>query len=94
MNTLPPPISNDAPGQWSGMTLHQIQMRRALVQARMEIARYRLTAQIDDYRRRSPLLGGSNSVVGRLAGVFSWAEYAVFAFKTWRTLSKFFKSKK
>lgn len=62
-------------------------MRRALVQARMEIQKFRINAAAGAAKEKIPLLGGrSNSVLGRLAGAFSIVDYAIFAYKTVRWL--------
>ena len=57
-----PPYPNETPSDWQGMTLQQIQMRRTLVQARMEIQKFKMSAQIDRYRRRSPVFGAPDSL--------------------------------
>lgn len=93
MLNLPPYPANNAT-QWNGMTLEEIQMRRALVQARMEIQKFKLAAEVDKYRQGTSLFGGRNSVFSRVAGAFSFAEYALVAFKAFRVLAPMFKRKK
>jgi hypothetical protein len=60
-------------------------MRRALVQARMEIQKFKMNAAAEACRNKMPLLGNSsNSFLGRIAGAFSIVDYGVFAFKAVR----------
>lgn len=76
------------------MTLDQLRMRRALVQARMEIQKFKLTAQVDRYRENTPLLSGRSSLLSRVAGAFTFAEYAMFAIRLARMAAPLFSRKK
>lgn len=80
--------------QWKGLTLDEIRMRRVLVQARMEIQKYKLADQCEQLRERTTFVGGGNSLLSRMAGVMSYAEYAILAFKMFRKISPMFKRKK
>lgn len=82
MINLPPYPKDVMPG-WRGMTLREIQMRRVLVQTRMEIEKYRITAGIDNLKGHTPVFG-KGGPVSRIAQVFSAAEYAFMAFKLFR----------
>ena len=86
MLNLPPYPKQDTP-RWQGMTLEEIQMRRVLVQARMEISKFKLSAQVDGFRQRTPMLGGGKSVFSRVASAFTMAEYVLFAVKIFRTIA-------
>ena len=89
-----PPYPKEEAVEWSGLTLEQMQMRRALVQARMEIQKFKLNAELERYKQKAPFIGGNTSVVSRLAGAFTWAEYAFFAFRLFRLVSPIFRRKK
>ncbi|MDE6206993.1 MAG: hypothetical protein K2M55_04215 [Muribaculaceae bacterium] len=93
MISLPPYPANDGP-KWGGYTLDQIRMRRALVQARMEIQKFKMTADIDKYRSKTPLLGGGSSVLSRIAGVFTVAEYGYLAWKVLRMVAPMLRRRK
>lgn len=88
-----PPYPDLPPSNWRGMTLREIQMRRTLVQARMEIQKYKMSNAIDGARRKLPFFGGTG-VLSRVAGAFSFAEYAFMAVKLFRMVSPLFKRKK
>lgn len=89
-----PPYPQAPDNNWKGLTLDEIRMRRALVQARMEIQKYKLNAQIDTIRERTPLFGGSSSLLSRITGALSFAEYAFLAVKFIRLIAPVFKKKK
>ncbi len=89
-----PPYPNDPASDWKGFTLREMQMRRALVQARMEIEKFKMSAQIGSYKSRAPFFGGSQSIFSRLTGALSLAEYGYFAIKAFRILSPFFRKRK
>lgn len=74
------------------MTLREIQMRRIVVQTRMEIEKYRMGAGVETIKSKTPLLG-SAGVLGRVAGVFSFAEYAFLAFKIIRWVTPLFRKR-
>lgn len=93
MFKLPPYPAPTGP-VWKGMTLDEMRMRRTLVQARMEIQKFKMTSQIEGMKTRTPLFGGSNSVLSRFSGMFSFAEYAFFAIKVFKLLSPMFRRKK
>lgn len=85
-----PPFHNDPTGDdWAGMTLQEIQMRRALVQARMEVQKFKLNMAVERLQNNNPL-GNTNSWLTRVAGAFSWVEYAFMAFK----IFKWFRNRK
>lgn len=89
MLNLPPYPKQETP-RWKGLTLEEIQMRRLMVQARMEISKFKLSAQIDGVRQKTPLLNGNNkSMLSRVASAFTMAEYVLFAVKIFRTLAMF-----
>lgn len=92
MINLPPFPKTEVPG-WKGLTLRELQMRRIVVQTRMEIEKYRIGAGVEHIRRRTPLLG-SEGVVGRVASVFSFAEYAFLAVKIFRWVAPLFRKHK
>lgn len=89
-----PPYNKTPDPQWKGLTLDEIRMRRALVQARMEIQKYRLGTQLESVRERTPLFGGSSSLFSRLTGALSFAEYAFLAVRLFRMVAPIFRSKK
>ncbi len=88
-----PPYPKPANADWRGLTLREIQMRRVLVQTRMEIEKYRMSAGVDNLKRRTPLLG-SSGMFSRVASVFSFAEYAFLAFKVFRMVVPLFRKNK
>jgi len=89
-----PPYPNETPSDWKGLTLQQIQMRRTLVQARMEIQKFKMSSQIDRYRRRSPVFCTPDSLFSRLTGALTLAEYGFIAIKAFRFISPLFKGRK
>lgn len=89
-----PPYPKEEDIQWSGYTLDQIRMRRALVQARMEIQKFKLSAAVDQCKQKSPLLSGRSSILSRVAGAFTVAEYAFFAIRLFRMAAPVFRRKK
>lgn len=89
-----PPFPKDTGPVWKGMTLREIEMRRTLVQARMEIQKFKLTANVEAMKTRAPLFGGSNSLFSRLSGAFTMAEYAFVAVRLFRMVSPLFRKKK
>ena len=89
-----PPYPKAPETDWPGLTLDQIRMRRALVQARMEIQKYKLTSQLEHMRDRTPLFGGSGSLFSRITGALSFAEYAFLAVKVFKMFSSVFGRKK
>lgn len=93
MMNLPPYPSNNEP-QWRGLTLEEMQMRRALVQARMEIQKFKLNAQIERYRSKAPVFGGANSLFSRVTSAFTLAEYGFFALRLFKMAAPLFRKKK
>ena len=93
MFNLPPYPQASGP-TWGGMTLHEIQTRRTLVQARMEIQKFKMTSQITDMKTKAPVFGGSNSLFSRLSGAFTLAEYGFFAIKIYRMMAPIFRKRK
>lgn len=91
---LLPPFPNNTTPPWKGMTLEEMQMRRALVQARMEIQKFKLTAQLDACKQKTPLFGGNSSLFSRLASAVSFAEYGFLALKLFRTVLPWMRRKK
>ncbi|MBD5234150.1 MAG: hypothetical protein HDS65_08245 [Bacteroidales bacterium] len=89
-----PPYPERPAEQWPGLTLHEIQMRRALVQARMEIQKFKISAQTSSYRDKVSFFGGSNSLFSRVSGVISIAEYAFLGIKALRFITPFIRRKK
>lgn len=89
-----PPYPKEDTIEWPGLTLEQIQMRRALVQARMEIQKFKLNAEIERHKQKGPFIGGSSSLLSRVAGAFTWAEYAFFAIRLFRIAAPIFRRKK
>ena len=89
-----PPYPKEEAVEWAGLTLDQIRMRRALVQARMEIQKFKLTAQVENCKKRAPFIGGSSSLLSRVAGAFTVAEYAFFAIRLFRMAAPIFRRKK
>lgn len=80
-----PPFPNNTTPDWSGFTLQEIRMRRALVQARMEIQKFKMNAAAETCKNKMPLFGNSSdSLLGRVAGAFSIVDYGIFAFKAVR----------
>ena len=80
--------------QWKGSTLDELRYRRALVGARVEIEKYRLNALTEQYRRMPQRLTGSTSLVGRVMGAFSYAEYAILGFKLIKRVSKLMRGRR
>ena len=70
-----PPYPNDPTPDWKGLTLREMQMRRALVQARMEIEKFKMSAHLDSARSRTPFFGGSQSLFSRLTGALTPVSY-------------------
>lgn len=89
-----PPYPQATGPQWGGMTLDEMRMRRTLVQARMEIQKFKMSAQIEAMKTSAPIFGGSNSIFSRVSSVFSVAEYGLFAFKIIRLVLPFLRRKK
>ena len=89
-----PPYPKEETIQWSGFTLGEIRMRRALVQARMEIEKFKLNAEVERYKQRAPIFGGRSSLLSRVAGAFTVAEYAFFAIRLFRMAAPLFRRKK
>lgn len=93
MINLPPYPQNTTPG-WSGMTLQEIQMRRTLLAARMEIKKFQMASQLEAMKSKAPVFGGPNSLFSRLSGAFTLAEYGLFAIKIFRLVSPMFRRRK
>lgn len=94
MINLPPYQQSPESNTWKGMTLEEMQMQRALVQARMEIQKYRINTHLSSLKESTPLLsGGKNSLLGRIAGAFTIVEYATFAVKLFRMMAPIFRKK-
>lgn len=92
-----PPYHNDGPRsevEWKGLTLDEIRMRRAIVQARMEIQKYKMSGIVESVRERSPLFGGESSLFSRLTGAISFAEYAFVAIKLFKLFRSIFSKRK
>lgn len=89
-----PPYPKEEAVQWPGYTLDELRMRRALVQARMEIEKFKLNAEVERYKQRAPILGGRSSMLSRVAGAFTLAEYAFFAVRLFRMAAPLFRRKK
>ena len=89
-----PPYPKAQENNWKGLTLDELRMRRALVQARMEIQKYKLNGLVDGMRERTPLFGGSTSLFSRITGALSFAEYAFFAVRLIKLVSPIFRKKK
>lgn len=94
MINLPPYPNEPIDPSWKGLTLQEIQMRRTLVQARMEIQKFKMSAQVDGMRQRAPIFGGPQSLFSRLSGAFTLAEYGAVAIKTLKLISPFLRRKK
>lgn len=94
MISLPPYPKPTVNHNRGGMTLHEIQMRRTLLAARMEIKKFQMASQVEAMKTRTPLFGGSNSLFSRLSGAFTLAEYGLFAIKVFRLFSPIFRKKK
>lgn len=91
MSTLIP-SAKDGANEWRGMTLEQIQMQRALVQARMEIQKFKIATHLEAARKSS--FFGEGSLLSRFSGVFTFAEYGVMAFKLVKTIAPIFRRRK
>lgn len=89
-----PPYPKQPENNWQGLTLEQLRMRRALVQARMEIQKYKLEATVDSMRQRTPFFGGTSSLFSRITGALSFAEYAMIAVRMFKLVSPIFKRRK
>ena len=95
-----PPYPKAPDNGWKGLTLDEIRMRRALVQARMEIQKYHLQTHLEGMRERTPLFGGSSSLFSRITssdlvfGALSFAEYAFLAVRLFRMVAPIFRNKK
>lgn len=84
---------NSDPNAWKGYTLDELRYRRALVEARTEIEKYRLSAMAGQLKERSGFFG-SNSLFSRVAGAISYAEYAILAYRMARKVIPLFRRKK
>ncbi len=93
MINLPPYPQNSTP-DWGGMTLQEIQMRRTLLAARMEIKKFQMASQLKAMKSKAPVFGGPNSLFSRLSGAFTLAEYGLFAIKIFRLVSPMFRGRK
>lgn len=94
MSNLPQYPTTIAENSWRGYTLEEMQVQRALVQARIEIQKFQLASQFNAVKEGNPLLSGSkNSLLGRIAGAISIVEYAAFAVKLYRMIAPIFKKK-
>ncbi|MDE5661703.1 MAG: hypothetical protein K2F91_01930 [Muribaculaceae bacterium] len=89
-----PPFPNEPVPDWRGLTLREIEMRRALVQARMEIQKFKMSAHVDGVRQRTPFFGGPQSLFSRLSGAFTIAEYGFFAMKAFKLISPLFRKRR
>ena len=89
-----PPYPNNPDADWKGLTLREMQMRRTLVQAKMEIEKFKLSAGIDSCKSRTPIFGGSSSLFSRITGAISVAEYAYLALRAVRMLAPLFRRRK
>ena len=89
-----PPYPKAPDNGWKGLTLDEIRMRRALVQARMEIQKSHLQTHLEGMRERTPLFGGSSSLFSRITGALSFAEYAFLAVRLFRMVAPIFRNKK
>lgn len=89
MINLPPYPKHENPN-WKGLTLREMQMRRIVVQTRMEIEKYRMSAAMENLRDKTPLIGQSG-ILRRLSGMFSIAEYAMMGFKVIKWIVPLFK---
>lgn len=88
---LPPYHDNPDPN-WAGLTLREIEMRRVMVQARMEIEKYKMANMADVFKNNHPVLSGSN-FFGRIMRAFSFAEYAFLAVKLFKMVRPLFSKK-
>ncbi len=88
MLNLPPQPQVTPSAEWRGMTLDEMRMRRTLVQARLQIQKFKLTSQIEAMKAKAPVFGGSNSLLSRLSTAFTFAEYALFAVKVFKLFRK------
>lgn len=93
MNNLLP-YSKTENAEWSGYTLDQIRMRRALVGARMEIQKFKLTSQLTALKEKTPVFGNSSSLFSRITGALSFAEYAVIAIRVFKFTKGLFRKKR
>ena len=89
-----PPYPKAPDNGWKGLTLDDIRMRRALVQARMEIQKYHLQTHLEGMRERTPLFGGSSSLFSRITGALSVSDHANLALRLFRMVAPIFRNKK
>lgn len=89
-----PPFPNDPQPDWKGLTLRDMQMRRTLVQARMEIEKFKMSAHLDSAKSRTPFFGGAQSIFSRVTSVFTIAEYGYFAVKAFRLMAPLFRKRR
>lgn len=80
-------------GQWKGYTLEELRYRQAIVKARTEIEKYRLGVFVEQVKEHNALFG-SKSVFSRVAGAFSYAEYAILAYRIARKVLPVLRKKK
>ncbi len=92
MINLPPYPRTE--NDWPGYTLDELRMRRAVVEARMEIQKYKLSAQLSSMREKTPLFGGNGSLFSRITGALSLTEYAFLGIKLFKLVSSIFRKKK
>lgn len=76
---------------WDGYTLDELRYQRALNMARLEIEKEKLNAGITEMRRGLPTINSGHGILSKIAGSLSYIDYAVLAFRIFRTVSKAFR---
>ncbi len=76
---------------WNGYTLDELRYQRALNMARLEIEKEKLTAATSEMKRGLPSLSTGHGILSKIAGSLSYIDYAVLAFRLFRTASKAFR---
>lgn len=73
---------------WNGYTLDELRYQRALTSARLEIEKEKLMQGINSMRSGLPSFSSGNSILAKIAGSLNYIDYAVLAFRLFKTVSK------
>lgn len=77
---------------WNGYSLDELRYQRAVTMARIEIEKEKLAVGIDDLRQGIPFVGGGRGLLSKIAGSLNYIDYAMLAFRAFRSASKLFRS--
>ncbi len=76
---------------WKGYTLDDLRYERAVALARLEIQKEKLAMSASEMRSGVPGIAGGG-ILGKLMGSLNYLDYAILAFRTFRFVSKRFRS--